>query len=112
MATLTQTESAGVRVLRLDGSLTQDGIASVCFPFEAATQGPVRVVVDLGGVPVLTTPGLSMLISAARRLKEAGGRLVVTRPQDIVADLLRRCRLDAVFDIVADADEAGRVARD
>ena len=110
MATLTQSEIDGVTVVRLEGGLTQDGVGPVAQQFEAATNGPRRVVVDLSGVPVVTTPGLSLLLVGLRRVSAAGGRLVVTGVQGLVADLLRRCRLDAVFALVPDRDEAIRRA--
>ena len=61
-------------------------------------------------VPVLTSPGLSLLLAAARDA-DAGGRLVITG-LEAGRDLLRRCRLDAVLNIVPDADEAIRKARE
>jgi ABC-type transporter Mla MlaB component len=138
MATLTQTDADGVTLLELSGGLTHDGVIPVTAAFEAATCGqpvpagaapaaaagpfspgaapapcadPGRVVVDLSDVPVLTTPGLSLLLAAARRMQNAGGRLIITGTRGRVEDLLRRCRLDAVLDIVPDPEEALRKAR-
>ena len=108
--TLTRSESAGVTVLRLAGPLTHETVPVVRRAFDAATDGAARVVVDLAEVPVLTTPGLSLLLTATRRLAEGGGRLVVTGTQGIVDDMLRRCRLDVVLEIVPDAGEAARRA--
>ena len=76
--TLTRSESEGVTILRLTGPLTHETVPSVRRAFEAATNGAARVVVDLTDVPMLTTPGLSLLLTASRRLIEAGGRLVLT----------------------------------
>jgi anti-anti-sigma factor len=110
--TLTRSESEGVTVLRLAGPLTHDTVPLVRPAFEAATDGAARVVVNLTDVPILTTPGLSLLLTASRRLTEAGGRLVLTGTRGIVDDMLRRCRLDVVLDIVPDAAEATRRARE
>src|SRR3954467_9802396 len=110
--TLTRSESEGVTVLRLTGPLTHDSVSAVRPAFDAATDGPARVLVDLTDVPILTTPGLSLLLTASRRLAEAGGRLVLTGTRGIVDDMLRRCRLDVVLDIVPDAGEAIRRARE
>jgi anti-anti-sigma factor len=139
MTTLTQTDAGGVTLLQVSGGLTHDGVGPISADFEAATGGrpavvgaapaaasgpfrsasapaatgaPGRVVVDLSDVPVLTTPGLSLLLAAARRMQSAGGRLVITGTRGRVDDLLRRCRLDAVLNIVPDADEAIRKARE
>src|SRR3954454_1645212 len=111
-STLTRSESEGVAILRLTGPLTHETVPSVRRAFEAATDGAARVVVDLTDVPILTTPGLSLLLTASRRLAEAGGRLVLTGTRGIVDDMLRRCRLDVVLAIVPDATEAARRARE
>jgi len=110
--TMTRSESEGVTVLRLAGPLTHDTVPAVRPAFDAATDGGARVLVDLTDVPVLTTPGLSLLLTASRRLSEARGRLVLTGTRGIVDDMLRRCRLDVVLDIVPDAGEAIRRARE
>src|SRR5690242_17763844 len=107
-ASLTRSESAGVIVLRLIGPLTHETVPGVRRAFDAATDGAARVVVDLADVPVLTTPGLSLLLTATRRLAEGGGRLVITGTQGIVDDMLRRCRLDVVLEMVPDPGEAAR----
>jgi len=114
--TLTQTESDGVTVLRIVGPLTQEGVGPIRAAFDQATAGapgsPRRLVVDLTDVPMMTTPGISMLLKAAGRMRDAGGRLVVAGAQGIVDDLLRRCRLDTVLHAVSDLAAAVRVARE
>jgi len=101
-----------VTVLRFAGPLTHDTVPAVRRAFDAATEGPARVVVDLTEVPILTTPGLSLLLTATRRLTEGGGRLVLTGTRGIVDDMLRRFRLDVVLDIVPDAQQAMRRVRE
>src|SRR4051794_12022801 len=110
--TLTRSESEGVTVLRLTGPLTHETVPAVRPAFDAAPDGAARVLVDLTDVLILTPPGLSLLLTASRRLAEAGGRLVLTGTRGIVDDMLRRCRLDVVLAIVPDATEAARRARE
>ena len=125
MATLTQTQTEGVTVLRVEGGLTHDGVGSVGRAFEVATgsrRGPKdagkalppgsRVLIDLTEVPVLTTPGLSLLLVAARQVEKGGGRLGITGTRRLVYDTLRRCRLDSVLNIVLDPQEALRKAQE
>jgi anti-anti-sigma factor len=107
MATLTETRLDDVMVIRLTGGLTYEGVIPVSKSFDAATRGGA-VVIDLSDVPIVTTPGLSLLLSGLQRLTHGGGRLVLTGLSGNVLDLLRRCRLDRVFAIAA--DEAGAVA--
>ncbi|HEX8914808.1 MAG TPA: STAS domain-containing protein [Humisphaera sp.] len=105
MATLTETRHGDVTLLRIAGGLTFEGVTPVSRPVESATGGG-RVVIDLTDVPVVTTPGLSLLLGAQKRLTHAGGRLVLSGLTPNVQDLLRRCRLDRVFTIAPDADAA------
>ena len=97
--TLEQSEADGVRVLRLRGSLTQQGVADVGPAFAAATRGGGNVVVDLGGVDVIATTGITLLLVADRELKQAGGRMVIEGTRGVVRDVLLRCRLDKVLSI-------------
>jgi anti-anti-sigma factor len=103
MASLTESQLDHLKVIRLSGPLTFDGVVPIARRFEALT-GSGSVIVDLAGVPVITTPGLSLLLSALKRLQHHGGQLVLIGLVPNVRDLLRRCRLDRVF--VAAEDEA------
>lgn len=114
--TLNPTVTDGVTVLRIVGPLTQEGVEPIRAAFDEATAGAPgasgRVVIDLTDVPMMTTPGISMLLKAAGRVRDAGGRLVVAGANGIVDDLLRRCRLDTVLHAVSDLGEAVRVTRE
>jgi anti-anti-sigma factor len=117
-ATVEQHEAGGVRVVRLSGSLTQKGVADVGPLFAAAVRGDERatqargasgsgtVVVDLTGVDVIATTGITLLLVADRDLKKAGGRLVLAGTRGLVKDVLLRCRLDKVLTLAPSADEA------
>ena len=47
-----------------------------------------ELVVDLAEVPYIDSTGIGVLVGAAHRVSEAGGTLVVARPQRIVARVL------------------------
>ncbi len=111
MVVFDQSELDGVRLLRLAGSLTQDGVDAVEERFTAATDKSARAVVDLSAVDLITTPGLTLLLTAFSRLQKSGGRLVLTGAKGLVQDLLRRCRLDQVLTIVPNRDEAVQAAK-
>jgi len=102
--TLEQAEAQGVRLVRLSGSLTQKGVNDVGPAFTAAVRGGGPVVVDLSGVDVIATTGITMLLVADRELKQAGGRMVVAGTRGTVRDVLFRCRLDKVLSLVPTAD--------
>jgi anti-anti-sigma factor len=101
-----QTDVEGVRMLRLSGSITQDGIDKLEPAFAAALPDGTRAVVDLTEVDLITTPGLALIISTIKRLRSTRGRIVFTAPKSGVRELLRRCRLDEVLELAADRTEA------
>lgn len=49
---------------------------------------PGELVVDLAEVPYIDSTGIGVLVGAAHRVAEAGGTLVVARPQRNVARVL------------------------
>jgi anti-anti-sigma factor len=120
-ATVEQHEVNGVRVVRLSGSLTQKGVADVGPLFAAAVRGeeratqsrggPGTVVVDLTGVDVIATTGITLLLVADRDLKKDGGGLVLAGTRGLVKDVLLRCRLDKVLTLAPSVDEAIESAR-
>ena len=106
MASLEMTIDDGVTVVRIDGSLNQQGVDAVEGPFAKVTGGANRVVIDLSKVDLVNTPAIAMFLGAHRTMKQAGGRLIFTGVQGMVEDLLRRCRLDTVLTIVPGMQEA------
>ena len=109
--TLEQSDESGARRLRLVGSLTQQGVLEVGPTFAAATRGGGNVVVDLSGVDVIATTGITMLLVADRELKRGGGRMVLAGTRGLVRDVLLRCRLDKVLSLAPTADDAVESAR-
>lgn len=111
MATICETRHEdGLTVVRLAGGLTYDGVVPVARPFEMATQAG-GVVVNLADVSLVTTPGISLLLSAHQRLSHGGGRLVLAAVPRSLVDVLRRCRLDRVFAFAPDESGARELLR-
>ena len=111
MTTLDEQDVDGVRVLRISGSLTQQGVDQIGPAFEAAVPDGARAVVDLGDVDLITTPGLTLFVSATQRMRSTQGRVVFTAARGIVLDLLKRCRLDEVLEIEGDPGHAVEKAK-
>ena len=59
---------------RLD-SLTAPALRAALATLDAA--GERRIVVDLGGVPYISSAGLSVLFALAKRMREVGGMLAI-----------------------------------
>jgi anti-anti-sigma factor len=113
-ATVEQGEAEGVRRVRLNGSLSQKGVADVGPAFAAAVRGDGSggpVVVDLSGVDVIATTGITLLLVADRELKKTGGKMVLAGTRGLVRDVLLRCRLDKVLTLSPSTEEAARAAR-
>jgi anti-anti-sigma factor len=96
----------GVRVVCVSGSLTQQGVETIEPAFEAALPDGSRAVVDLADVDLITTPGLTLIISTTKRLRRTSGRVVFTAAAGGVREVLHRCRLDEVLELAGDRDEA------
>lgn len=105
-------QEEGLTIVQLRGSLTVEGVAKVENDFAAATHRPQgRVVVDLTGVEMVTTPALSMFIDAANFLKSNGGKVVFTETTEPVRDVLRRLRLTLILRTVEGMEKAKAEAR-
>lgn len=110
MATISEAQVDGVTLLTLEGGLTYEGVVPVSRPFEAATRAGA-VVVNLADVKTVTTPGISLLLSAHQRLGQSGGRLILCQVPPLLKDLLRRCKLDRIFTYATDEQAAFQMVR-
>ena len=75
---------------------------------EALTSSP-RVQVDLAGLTFIDSSGLSALVEAHRKAREAGGALVLLNPTSMLRRLLDITKLDSL--LVVDTSDIA-VARD
>jgi anti-anti-sigma factor len=96
----------GVRVVSVTGALNQQGVDVVENDFQAALPDGARAVVDLAKVDLITTPGLALIISASKRLRNTSGRVVFSAATGNVRELMRRCRLDELQHIPPDRTQA------
>jgi anti-sigma B factor antagonist len=68
--------------------------------------GVGRVVVDLTATTFIDSSSLGVLIGAHRRLKLAGGSLLIVSSNDSIGKTFRITGLDGVFTLVASLDDA------
>jgi anti-anti-sigma factor len=111
MIQLEQTQVDGVRILRLSGTLNQECVDNIQPEFRTAACEGGPVVVDLGGVDVINTPGLAILIAANRDVKQAGGRMVITQANERIDDALRRCLLHRILTLEPEFGAAVKKAK-
>jgi anti-anti-sigma factor len=106
-----QSEVQGIRLLRLSGSLTQEGMDALEPAVEAALPDGTRAVIDLADVDLVTTPGLALIISTSKRLRDTRGRVIFAAARRGVLNVLKRCKLDEVIELADGRSEAVEMAK-
>ena len=102
------THHDGVIVVALEGDALggPDGSALHDTLHAERGDGPLKAVVDLGGVRHMNSSGLGMLIGALTTARNTGGDVRLTGASERVQTLLRVTQLDGVFQSFTSADEA------
>jgi anti-sigma B factor antagonist len=67
---------------------------------------PKRVIVDLAGVGYMDSSGLATLVEAMQLARKTGTRIVLCALTDRVRSIFEIARLDSVFAIAGNLDEA------
>jgi anti-sigma B factor antagonist len=62
-------------------------------------QGVTNFRIDLSGLSYIDSSGLGTLVTINKRAKEKNGKLVLIGAQGLPLDLVKRTRLDKVFNI-------------
>lgn len=106
--TLTRsTRASGVVVVSIVGDLDTSGTAAIEPAFQAALPDrTVQAIVDLSGVPFLTSRALAMLVVRAQAMKQAGGKLVLAALTRIVLDVFQRAGFANLFPIYGTVEDA------
>ena len=76
-----------------DASLLRDDLLDIM------NQGVTDLRMDLSGLTYIDSSGLGTLVTINKRTKEKNGRLVLIGAQGLPLDLIKRTRLDKVFNI-------------
>jgi anti-sigma B factor antagonist len=77
---------------------------------ELVERGNRQIIVDLGSVDFLDSTGLGVLVGAHKRLKQAGGSLVLVCSREPLLKIFRITALDQVFPLFDSVEAA--TARD
>lgn len=93
----------GYTVVTVRGALDLSNALELRDKFEAIVQAHPHLIVDLAGVPLIDSTGLSVLIRADRQAAKFGGELRLTGPQWAVRKALRTTGLDWYFAIFPSA---------
>lgn len=89
-------------VVALRGELDMSGTDRAREAIEQAEDNAKLVVLDLSALDFIDSTGLEVILRAARRAEDNGGRLVVQRPSSYVKRLLEMTAIDQSLDVVED----------
>ena len=100
--------SGDVAVLHLQGKIMGGPDATSLHEklHELIDKGTLSVVVDLEGVAWMNSSGLGILIGGLSALRKSGGDLRLARVTEKIEEVLRITKLDRVFDIYGNNDDA------
>lgn len=68
-----------------------------------------NIVIDLGEVPFVDSAGLGQLVNALKTAVNQRGDLILVKPNEAVQELLRITRLDTIFRIFDNIEDAVNV---
>ena len=99
----------GVIVLRLSGVAGERSAEQLRKALSAALEDAPRcVVLNLSGLRQMSSASLGRLVAAIKRLREAGGQLVLCGARPPVSDALRLLHLDEIVPLYPSEEEALR----
>ena len=100
--------SCDVAVLHLQGKIMGGPDATSLHEklHELIDSGKLSVVVDLEGVAWMNSSGLGILIGGLSALRKSGGDLRLSRVTEKIEEVLRITKLDRVFDIYGNTEDA------
>ena len=92
-------------IIKLTGRLDLQGVNEIDEEFKALYSNLSGCLfVDMSEVEFLASLGMRMLMMAAKKLHQSGGKVVVIKPQEVVENALRMSGLDQVIAIVDDIE--------
>jgi anti-anti-sigma factor len=101
------TRDSGLVIISITGDLDTAGTAAIEPAFQVALPDrTVTAVINMGGVPFLTSRALAMLIVRAQAMKKAGGVLCLAGLTKIVQEVFERAGFNNLFVTYATLDDA------
>jgi anti-anti-sigma factor len=70
------------------------------------SSAPKKIVLNLALVPYMDSSGLAVLVETMQKLKKIGGKIFLTDLQPRVRSILEIARLNTVFSVTKDEQEA------
>lgn len=110
---ITRSAENGVTILEVRGTITLGESAKQFAERlqETLDSSQGGVVVDLGAIDYVDSTGIGELVGYLQKFSRSGRRLVLLRPHQRILALLKLTRLDTLFPIRQERDEAVAFAR-
>ena len=67
---------------------------------------PKKLVLNLSDVPYMDSSAIAVLVESLQKIRKSGGKIFLTNLQPRVKGLLEIARLDAIFGLCKDEEEA------
>jgi anti-sigma B factor antagonist len=107
---MTVESTAEVKIVRPQGEIDLSRSPSLRQQLtEIQSSSPKRLIIDLTDVPYMDSSGVATLVESMQQARRTGSTLVLCGLQDKVRSIFEIARLETVFTIVGDCDEAKAV---
>lgn len=98
-----------IKVARLEGEFSSSESEGVVEQLHEHVGGAgARVAIDLSGVTLIDSTGLSILMNLVSRSRLAQGQVVIAAPSPFVKSVFSVTRLDTWFEVCPTLDDARR----
>lgn len=111
MGIATEHLPGGITRVILDGSLDIAGAAAIDLQMNIIAGSHNAVLIDLEKVTFIGSMGLRALVSPARAIKSHGGKVVLSGPNDNVAQVLKTSGIDSLIPVYSDVEAATAALR-
>jgi len=99
--------NGGVVKINLSGRMDIEGVGLIDTKFADMTAAPrMSIVVDMSGVPYMSSIGIRALLMNAKPVSRRGGKFVLLSPQPDVKMVLETSGISQLISICSNLDEA------
>jgi anti-anti-sigma factor len=98
---------SSVYKINLSGRMDIQGVGTIETRFAAMTASPRKaIIVDMSGVPFMSSIGIRALLMNAKAVKNRGGKLVLLNPDPNVRSVLESSGIDQLIPLCDALDDA------
>jgi anti-sigma B factor antagonist len=97
-----------VDILSFEGEFDASTVPAIEAIDGLVENGRRRLVFSFAGLTFVASPVLGYFVKVGKRVKQAGGEVVLSRPSQFMDATIRTLGLDQIFDVFPDDDAAVR----